>query len=147
LVTRDQGVVAVKRAQLDLGLATSDASQALQLSLVSGVGEGQVFGEGTAVAAGKLAGVERDGAELALGDPDLDAAAGEPRVERVVVGVPSQVGLLRDAPGEAAICVGQPLGRGRIRCRSSASRSAGTTRMVRCVRELARSVQASSWAW
>src|SRR5215211_1473587 len=103
---RDQSVVAGQGPDLHLGPSpTSPAlpSKLLERSLVGGVGEGQVAGEGAAVAGRELAAVERDRRDLALGDPDLDSSAGQTRVERVVVGVPAQVGLGGDACREAAV--------------------------------------------
>jgi hypothetical protein len=80
---------------------------------VGGVGEGQLLGEAAAVASRQLARVEGDGDELALADAKLDPAAGEAGVDRVVVGVPAQVGLLGDAGDEAVVGTGHALGQRR----------------------------------
>ncbi len=57
------------------------------------------------MAAGHFAGVKRGRGDLGLGDPDLDPATGEAGIERVVVGVPAQVGLRMDAGDEAPVGV------------------------------------------
>jgi hypothetical protein len=60
------------------------------------------------VTADELARVERHCPQLALGDPDLDPAPDEARVERVVVAIEMNVGLRRDPQYEAAVEVGCP---------------------------------------
>ena len=81
-------------------------------------------------------------------DAHLDAAADQARVERVVVAVDAQIGLRRHARSRTAGRLsGIAAGSGRIRSRSSASRSATTARVVRCTRSLMRSHQPSSWSW
>src|SRR5215218_2138612 len=107
---RDQLVVAVKRPQLDLGLSPTPlalAPQLIERPLMVGLGKGQAAGEDAGMAGGELAGVERHCPKLALGDADLDPAADQTRVERVVVAIEAQVGLGRDAGDEAALCLGQ----------------------------------------
>jgi hypothetical protein len=59
---------------------------------------------------GELARVERPRDHLALPDPDLDAAANQARVERVVVAVDAHVRIGRHARHQAPVDVGQPLG-------------------------------------
>ncbi len=65
-------------------------------------GNRAVLGEAASMATGELAGVESGGHDLALGDLDLDAAADEARIERVVVGVKAQVWVRRDPRDPAA---------------------------------------------
>ena len=73
---------------------------------------------------------------------------GEPRVDRVVVAINPEIRLLRHAHHVGAgRCQAAAPGSGRIRARSSTSRSAGTARIVRCTRWLTRSHQLSSWSW
>lgn len=55
------------------------------------------------MAAGELAGVERDRRDLGLGDADLDAPPGQPRVQRVVAGIEAQVGIGRHPGHPAAV--------------------------------------------
>src|SRR5437016_3463497 len=69
---RDQGVVAGKRARLDLGLGRG-AAQLTQRSRVLERGDRAVAGERADVLAGELAAVEADRQDLALGDAQLDA--------------------------------------------------------------------------
>ena len=45
-----------------------------------------------------------------LGDAHLDAPTGEARVERVVVAINAEIGLLRHPDHAPAVGVGQPLG-------------------------------------
>ena len=80
---------------------------------------------------------------------DLDAAADQPRVERVVAGVEAQVaGPAAPAAPSADRCPARVAGSGAITARSSSSRSIGRQRSVLCIRGLARSSnQASSCSW
>ena len=97
---------------------------------MGGVGEGEALAK-SAGGDRELARVQRDGGDLGLGDANLDPAPGQPWVERVVVGVETQVGL-RGNPGHlAAVDSGIGSGSGRIRWCSAASRSAGTARISR----------------
>lgn len=58
----------------------------------------------TPVAAGKLTGVKAEGDDLALGDADLDAAADKARIERVVAGIDTHVGIGCDPHHKPPIC-------------------------------------------
>src|SRR5207253_11304893 len=57
----------------------------------------------------ELAGAERDRRDLGLAGADLDAAASQARIERVVVAVKAQIGLRRHAGHEAHVGVGHDL--------------------------------------
>lgn len=104
----DQLVIAGERPGLDLelGSGSAAAAQLVEQRLVGGVGEGQALGEGATVGGDQLAGVDRDRGQPAPADPDLDPTPGRPGVERVVVGVETQVGLLGDPGDEAAVGLG-----------------------------------------
>jgi hypothetical protein len=73
-------------------------------------GDRAVRGERALVAAGELAGVQRDGDQLALRAPHLDAAPDQVRVQRVVVGVEPDVRIGRHAQHPAAVDVGLACG-------------------------------------
>ena len=73
---------------------------------MGGVGGREAAGEHARVAAGELAGVQRDRRDLGLRDAHLDAAADQARVQRVVVTVKAQVGLGGHARHEPAVAVG-----------------------------------------
>ena len=83
------------------------------------------------MAGAKLAAVQSDGGDLPLADRELDAAPGEAGIERVVVRVKAEVGLLRDAKDAAKRGRGIGAGSERMRSASSSRRSAGTARMPR----------------
>src|SRR6266536_2853735 len=59
--------------------------------------------------AGELARVEADGEDLPLRDAQLDAAADQARIERVVVAVDAHVRIGRHARDQATVDVGPPL--------------------------------------
>src|SRR4051794_8424253 len=80
---------------------------ALQLALMRRVGERQATGEAAPVTTGDLAGVQDDRSQLALGDANLDAAAGERGIDRVIVAIDAQIGLLRHADDEPPIAIRQ----------------------------------------
>src|SRR5262249_56946621 len=71
---RDQLVVSRERTSFDVGLALAPAlaAQLIQRALVGGIGEAKAAGEGAPVAAGELARVQREGADLALAGGYLD---------------------------------------------------------------------------
>ena len=112
------------------------------------IGDRQPAGEHAPVPGGELAGVQHDRGHLGLRDADLDAAAQR---------TPGRSSSRCDRPGRTAAPApattwrrsmsGIRPGSGRIRVCSSASRSAGTARIVRCTRRLAFSVQASRRSW
>jgi hypothetical protein len=106
------------RAALDGRLATSLAAQGLERGLVRRVGEGQLAGEGAAVRGDEPAAIQRHRRDLALADADLHPTPGEGGIERVVIRLPAQIGLLGHPGEEAAVGLGHPLGQGRIRSRS-----------------------------
>jgi hypothetical protein len=56
------------------------------------------------------AGAQLHGDDLALGGPDLHAPSSGAWVQRVVVGVEAQIGLLGHPHDEAAVDVGHALG-------------------------------------
>ena len=89
-------VIAGQRTDLDVGLAPSAlVALGLERAGVLERGDRAVLGERRGVAAGQLAGVQRDRGDLAIGDPGLDAPPDQPRVERVVAGVEAQVWVRR----------------------------------------------------
>jgi hypothetical protein len=97
---------------------------------------------------GDLAGVQRDGEDLALGDARLDAAAHEPRIQRVVAGVEAQVRVRRTRSTHRRSVSGAVAGKGAITERSSRSRSIGRQRSILCTRGFARvSNQSSICSW
>src|SRR6516165_1514933 len=77
---------------------------------MGGVGEGQMAGEAARVARRELARIQRDRSDLTLAHAQLDAAAGEARIERVVVGVKAQIRLLGHADHAAQLTRRHPLG-------------------------------------
>ena len=103
--------------------AAGGLSQPIERSLVSRVGDRQVLGERAPVASHDLAGVERDRDDRALAGAKLGPAAREPRVERVVVGVEAQIGLLGHRTTRRSAVGGSRSGSARIRSCSSARRS------------------------
>src|SRR5271165_3893143 len=100
---RDQLVIARQGAKLDVDLRAAGAipAQAIELCLVGGIGKDQMPCEGALVAGTQLATVQRNGDDLPLADRELDAAPGESWIQRVVVRVKAEVGLLRDAQDAA----------------------------------------------
>jgi hypothetical protein len=140
-------VVAGERAGLDLGLGRG-AAQLPERSRVLGRGDRAVARERARVLRGDLARVEADGEDLALRDLELDAAADQARVERVVVGVDPDVGSGAIRVTRRRSTSGMRSGSSRIIESSSASRSTGRQRRVRWKRGLARSEnQRSSCSW
>jgi len=87
---------------------TAASALALELGLVRRVGERQPAGEHAPVPARKLTRVERSRGDVLLGDADLDAAADEPWVDRVVVAIDPHIRLRRNAEHLAAIRVRHP---------------------------------------
>ena len=73
--------------------------------------------EDPAVAAGDLAGVQRDCGDGALVGDDLDPATDERRIQAVVVGVQAQVRVGRDAHRPPLGGVGHPVGQQRHHCK------------------------------
>ena len=113
------------------------------------VGERQPAGEHAAVPARELAGVQHDRGDLASGRRGPRPAGrrtpgrSSSRCDR-----PARYGCCRHPrPPAAGRVSGIRSGSGRIRVRSSTSRSAGTARIVRCTRRLTFSHQPSSWSW
>ena len=112
------------------------------------VGEREAAGEHARVAAGELAGVQRD-RDRSRSARRAPRRGGRPGAGRAS----SRCGRRADraAPARAsrtaARCRASPPAAARIRARSSASRSATTARVVRCTRALMRSHQPSSWSW
>src|SRR5262245_4526099 len=105
---RDQRVVAGERSLLDLWLGGA-AAQLPERSGVLERGERAMASVRAQVLAGELARVERHSEDLALGDTQLDAAADQSWVERVVVAVDAHVRVGRDPGNEAAVDVGHAL--------------------------------------
>ena len=68
---------------------------------MGGIGDAQMPCEGALVAGTQLAAVQCNGDDLPLADRELDAAPGEAWIQRVVVRVKAEVGLLRDAKDAA----------------------------------------------
>jgi hypothetical protein len=60
------------------------------------------------VAASELAAVQRHCCDLAPADADLHSPPGQARVERVVVSIDAQIGLLGHPDHEATVDIGQP---------------------------------------
>ena len=147
----DQRVIGGQRADLDDRLAwpRRSARWALSARACSSAVIVRCRANDARVPAGELAGVQRDREDLALGDAGLDAAADQPRVERVVAGVEAQIGVRRDPQHPAPVGVGRASpAAAPSPARSSTSRSIGRQRSVLCIRGLARSSnQASSWSW
>ena len=98
------------------------------------------------VAAGQLAGVQRDRRHFALVDDHLDPAADQPGIQLVVVGVDAQIGIgRRPGPSSAGPCRASPPAAAPA-ARRRAGRPAGPSELL-CVRALALTNQASSWSW
>jgi hypothetical protein len=106
---RDQRVVAGKRPLLDLGLGRGAAQLAQRIGVLER-GDRAITGKRTGVSAGELARVERHREQLALRDAELDAAADQARVERVVARVDAHVRVGRDPDHPAAVDVGHAIG-------------------------------------
>jgi hypothetical protein len=81
---------------------------ALELGLMSRVGQGQATGEHSAVTGGELAGVVNDSGDLGLGDAQLDPPASERRGDRVVVAIDPNERLRRNPDHLATVDVRQP---------------------------------------
>ena len=95
-------------------------------------GDPAVPRERALVAASELARVQTDRPHLALADVSFDAPTRQCRVERVIVCVKAQIGIDGDAHHPAAVQIGNAGSGAFVPC-SSASRSIGRQRSVRCV--------------